>query len=372
MTSPDTTTVAERGHAEGVHRIRDLHPGWFASVMGTGILAVATHNNPGGLTATEPAAHAVAAALTAVAYTLAAVLLVAYAARWVGHTHIAMTEFRHPVKGAMHATLPGGLLVLAVTTAVVGPGLLGDGVTTALVAVLGIVGGVLALVMGVAFGMSLFTGEPAAPMINGGWFIPPVVTIIIPMTLTPLVPLVSDADAGLLLAAGYAFYGMGFMLYLLTVGLVYDRLILHPLPPAPLAPSLWIGLGPIAVGALAPLALARAGAPLWGDGAAAVEVVTRLASTALWGFGLWWLAVAVALLLRYRRAGVMTFNLGWWAFVFPLGAYTAATLTIARAWQSPAIEVLGVLLWVALVAAWGIVVGRTVVAIRSGQIWQAG
>ncbi len=367
MTTPSTATA----HQSAPDRLRDLHPGWFASVMGTGILAVTTHNNPGGLAATESIAHGGAALLAVLAYLFAGVLVVAYASRWARHTHIALAEFRHPVKGAMHATLPGGLLVLAVMTAVVGPGFVGDGVTAALVAVLGAVGGVLALVMAVAFGMSLFAGEPQAPMINGGWFIPPVVTIIIPMTLTPLVPHVSDDVAGLLIAAGYAFYGMGFMLYLLTVGIVYDRLILHPLPPAPLAPSLWIGLGPVGVGAVAPLILARAGTSLWGESAAAVETVTRVASTALWGFGLWWLAVAVALLLRYRRAGVMTFNLGWWAFVFPLGAYTLATLTIGRAWGSATIEAIGVLLWLGLLGAWAVVVGRSVGAMRSGQIWRA-
>jgi len=81
--------------------------------------------------------------------------------------------------------------------------------------------------------------------------------------------------------------------------------------------------------------------------------------------------VAVALLLRYRRAGVMTFNLGWWAFVFPLGAYTLATLTIGRAWGSATIEAIGVLLWLGLLGAWAVVVGRSVGAMRSGQIWRA-
>ena len=84
-------------------------------------------------------------------------------------------------------------------------------------------------------------------------------TIIIPMALTPLVAHVGPGTARLLLALGYAAYGMGFLLFLMVLGLLHDRLVLHPLPPAQLAPTLWIGLGPVGVAALAPLALARAG-----------------------------------------------------------------------------------------------------------------
>ena len=40
-----------------VARVRELNPGWFASVMGTAILAVATYNNPAAVESVLPAAH---------------------------------------------------------------------------------------------------------------------------------------------------------------------------------------------------------------------------------------------------------------------------------------------------------------------------
>jgi C4-dicarboxylate transporter/malic acid transport protein len=271
----------------------------------------------------------------------------------------------------MHATLPGGLLVAAVMTSVVSPGLLAPAVATWIIAILGSLGGALALVMGVAFAVVLITGQPPAESVNGGWFIPPVVTIIIPMALAPLVSRVDAGMAGLLVMASYAFFGMGFLLFLVTLGLVYNRLVLHPLAPAPLAPTVWIGLGPIGISALVPLTLAKAGAGLWSDVAPAVNLVTRLASTAVWGFGLWWLALAVVLLVRYLRKGGVPFHLGWWAFVFPLGAYTASTITLARSWQSSALEALAAVLYVGLVVAWVVVVARTYAGIRSGRIWNS-
>lgn len=351
-------------------RVRDLHPGWFASVMGTAILAVAAYDNPGDLPALRGAAHVTGAVLAVAAYAIGVVLIVAYAARWVRHRPAALADLRHPVLGAMHATVPAGLLVLAVMTSVVGPQLFPDEVVTVVIASLAVLGTVLGLVVSVAFSYQLFVSEHPAGAVNGGWFIPPVATAIIPMALMPLMPHVGAGNARLLLVLGYAAFGVGFMLFLLIMGLLHDRLVLHALPPAALAPTLWIALGPVGVSSLAMLALARAGQSVLGDAAAAVVVISQLFATALWGFGLWWLVLAVALLVRYARAGVIPFHLGWWAFTFPLGAFTVATLTLARAWQTPALEAVAAVLFLALACLWGVVTVRTVAAVRSGRIWQ--
>ena len=367
---PSDAAPAPAVPAAASGRVRGLHPGWFASVMGTAIVAVATYGNPGNLTVLEGAAHAVGVVLAVVAYALGVVLVVAYAARWVRHTGAALADLRNPVLGGLHATLPGGLLVLAVMTSVVGPDLLPEQVATVLIATLAAIGGVLALVIGVAFGYTLFTGDPPAQSVNGSWFIPPVVTIIVPMVLAPLIPHTDPTTARLLLFLGWAGFGMGFLLFLFVMGLFHDRLVLHPLPPSPLAPSLWIGLGPVGVAVLAPITLARAGQDITGPAGPTVTAISQLFGTAMWGFGLWWLAIAVALLVRYRRAGALPFNMGWWAFTFPLGAYTVATVTLARIWQVPALEALAGMLYLALVAFWAVVSVRTVRAVRTGAIWR--
>jgi len=200
------------------------------------VLAVATFDNPGNLSALADAAHAVGTVLAVVAYALGAVLTVGYVVRWARHTSAALADLRHPMLGGLHATFPGGLLVLAVMTSVIGPPLMPDQVVTALIAVLAVVGGVLATAVGVAFGYTLFTGKMPASSVNGGWFIPPVVTIIIPMVLVPLLPHTDPGTAQLLLFIGYAFFGMGFLLFLFVMGMLHDRLVPHPLPPAQLAP----------------------------------------------------------------------------------------------------------------------------------------
>lgn len=356
--------------APPANRVRDLHPGWFAAVMGTAIVAVATYQNPGEVVALTDPAHALGAGLAILAYVLGAVLLVAYAARWLRYRDAALADLRHPVLGAMLATVPGGLLVLAVMTSVVGPTLMPAGAVTALTAVLALAGTALALVFSVAFTITLFVGTLPAPAVNGGWFIPPVVTIIIAMAGAPLLAHVAAPTARLLLVVGYAAYGLGLMLFLLVLGLLFDRLVLHPLPPAPLAPTLWIGLGPVGVAILAPLALARAGQGTFGASAPTVMMLALLAGSALWGFGLWWFTIVATLLVRYLRAGTVPFHLGWWGFTFPLGAFTVATLSLGQAWQVTAIDVIGVLLYLTLLGFWGTVAARTVAGLRTGHVWR--
>jgi tellurite resistance protein TehA-like permease len=153
--------------------------------------------------------------------------------------------------------------------------------------------------------------------------------------------------------------------------MLHHRLVLHPLPHAGLAPSLWIGLGPIGVGALALVKMAGAGVGVFGAAEPAVATLSKLAATALWGFGIWWLAAAVLLLVHYLRTGPLPYGLGWWGFTFPLGAYTVATLALAQSWSLSGLDWAGAALFVALGLFWLVVAGRTAWAVRTGEAWQA-
>jgi len=289
----------------------------------------------------------------------------------VRHPDAALADLRHPVLGALYGTLAGAIVVLAVATATVGGSVLSPHAVVVVVAVLAAVGGLVSFAIGVLFTYVLFTSEGmAADAANGGWFIPPVVSIIIPLTLIPLLPHVGASAGRLLLLVGYAGLGIGLLLFLLVAATLFGRLVFHPLPPAALAPSLWIGLGPVGVGSLALLRLAAAGQPYWGSNTAAVERASTLAAAVLWGFGLWWLATAGLLLVRYLRHGRLAFGVGLWAFTFPLGAYTVATLQLARSWPSHPLEWAAAALFCLLAGFWLAVATSTLHAIRTGEAWQ--
>lgn len=58
----------------------------------------------------------------------------------------------------------------------------------------------------------------------------------------------------------------------------------------------------------------------------------------LWSFGCLWLFFAVSAIVRLRR---FPFNLGWWAFTFPLGVFTTCTTQLGHEMPSRFFKVLG-------------------------------
>lgn len=348
--------------------VRGLHPGWFGAVMGTAIVAVAASLNPGHTSSMVATARTVSQVMTLIAAGLGVILLVLFVSRFARHGDAALADLRDPGVGALYGTVPGAILVLAAATAAVGPTWFAPSTVRDLVEVLDWIGIPLALVVSLVFAQTLFLrASLAAEAVNGSWFIPPVVNIVVPLVLVPLVPGSSPAVARTLLFLSYGFWGMGFMLYLIIIAMLYQRLVLHPLPHAGLAPSLWIGLGPIGVGSLALLKLAAAGGGVFGNQAATVALASKLVATALWGFGAWWFLVATTLLVHYLRAGSLPYGIGWWGFTFPLGAYTVATLALAQAWSLSSLQWVGASLFVVLVVFWIVVVIRTLVALGTGE-----
>ena len=376
VAAPAQEEVSAPGRARStsqlpLERLRGFHPGWFGAVMGTAIVGVAASMDPGGAASLASAARTLSQTMVVIAVVLAVVLAVGYLGRFVLHTDAALADLRDPVAGALYGTLPGGILVLAVAAAAIGPTWFSAPTVRDLVVGLAWVGVPLAFVLSVVFAYLLFVRSELVPeTVNGGWFIPPVVNIVVPLVLVSLVPESSPATARALLLASYGFFGMGLVLYLLIVTMLHHRLVLHPLPHAGLAPSLWIGLGPIGVGALALVKMAAAGTAVFGPAAPGIALASKLAATALWGFGVWWLAAAALLLVHYLRSGPLPYGVGWWGFTFPLGAYTVATLALSKAWDLSWLGWAGAGLFVLLGLFWLVVAARTAWALRTGEAWR--
>jgi tellurite resistance protein TehA-like permease len=93
-------------------------------------------------------------------------------------------------------------------------------------------------------------------------------------------------------------------------------------------------------------------------------------TTAMLGFAFWWLAFASMVLRRQLSRGRIPYTPAWWAWTFPLGAMTSLTLLLGVAWDSVAVQGVGVALLAATAVVWSVVAGRTVVAMRSGAAWE--
>jgi C4-dicarboxylate transporter/malic acid transport protein len=333
--------------------------------MGTSALSVALQAVGEG-TALAGVTEAAARAVLMIALVLGVVVLGTTATRWLRFRAEARFDLRHPVKGGMTATAAGALLTLAVGIGRVGPGLLPEAIILPAVTVLAIAGALLALVIGWEFLGEMFTSSDASLVqMSGAWFVPPVVTIIVPLALLPVIA-GNPAIATDLVVLSWALLGMGAVLYLVVTATLFMRSISHPLPPVGLAPTLFIGMGPAGLMGLDLVRLAQVSVQV---GVAEPSLVTAIlpAATMMWGFGLWWMVAALVVLRRgYAR---LPFSLSWWGFTFPLAAWTIATIALGTTWESNLLAAVGVVATTVLLALWLFVATRTVLGIRSGSIW---
>jgi tellurite resistance protein TehA-like permease len=99
-----------------------------------------------------------------------------------------------------------------------------------------------------------------------------------------------------------------------------------------------------------------------------VQGIGVLAGLLLWGFGLWWLALAAMITVRYWRAGV-PFNLGWWGYTFPLGVFAVATFRLGTALNLSLFWVVGTILTIALAAMWLVVAAKTLAGGWRGHLF---
>lgn len=336
--------------------------------MGTAVLAVITAANPGSSEWMQPVWDVLAVVFLAVATALALVFLAMYAARWIAHRDAALADLRNPVLGPLIGTVPGGLLVLSAAYSAAGPLLVGDdlarGVATALLAL----GAPLAIVVGVVWAEEVVDNAPIPlDAVTGTWFLPPVIAVLVPLAGAPLVADWPAAATWLWL--GYAFAGAGLLLFVLIAGLVIARLALKGVPPAPLAPAVWIALGPPGAGGVALVRLSQA-AEAVGLSTDALRLATVVLATAMLGFAFWWLAFASMVLRRQLSRSRIPYTPAWWAWTFPLGAMTSLTLLLGVQWGSSAVEVVGVVLLLGTLTVWTVVAARTIGAVRSGQAWR--
>ena len=345
--------------------VRTFAPAWGAAVMGTGALTVALAVAGEG-NAAESVTRVASRLLLVVVWAMLTSVVGINLARWIKHREAALDDLHHPVVGGMSATLAGGLLTTAVATGKVGTGFLPAGLMIWTVVTLTVLGGLLALLIGWEFIGELLSADGVPmPQISGTWFVPPVVTIVVPLALVPIVAEFPESS-GSLLAISWAMLGIGAVLYLVITAALFMRMAMHPLPPAKLAPTLVIGMGPAGLIGLDMVRLSQAAVGVGAAEPALVQTVL-LPATMSWGFGAWWLVSALVVLRKGYQS--LPFSISWWGFTFPFGAWTIATLVLGRLWGAAWMEWLGLLATAALAALWLYVATRTVAGMRSGTIW---
>jgi C4-dicarboxylate transporter/malic acid transport protein len=365
--------LEDRPAATGPRAPREFGPNWFASVMGTGIVAVAGAQLP----VHVPGLRVFATVVWGLASLLLIGLTAAWAVHWVRHPAQARGYAANPVMAQFWGAPAMALLVVGAGTL-----LLGHGLGPAAVGIdwgLWGAGTALGLVTTGWIPYLMMTRHEIGPdAAFGGWLMPIVPPMVSAATGALLVPHAAAGQPRLtLLVACYALFGISLLATLIILPQIWSRLVQHKVGPAALAPTLWIVLGPLGQSVTAASNLAKVAAPVlpapYGTGAA---VAALLYGVPVWGFAMMWLVLAAVLTLRTARSagGRLPFALTWWSFTFPVGTCVTGTIALAGRTHDTALQDVAVALYVLLVVAWLVVLVRTalfaasqVQPVRAGQ-----
>jgi C4-dicarboxylate transporter/malic acid transport protein len=341
-------------------------PNWFASVMGTGIVAVAL----AGLPFPVPYAAPVAAAIWALSAVLLVAVVAATAVHHRQHPQVARGHLDDPVMAHFYGAPAMALMTVGAGAMVAGYRMIGTGPALVLGAGLWGLGTLFGLATAVLVPYRALTAhEVREDSAFGGWLMPVVPPMVSAATGALLVPHLPAGQAReTMIVACYAFFGLTVVASFVIIASIWGRLLRHGAGAPAAVPTLWIVLGPLGqsvtaahhLGQVAPGVLPTP----YGTGFEALGLVYGVP---VWGFAMMWLALAVMITARTARSG-LPFSLTWWSFTFPVGTVVTGTSGLAALTGLVVLQVAAGLLFALLVAAWAAVLVRTLGGVCSGRL----
>lgn len=371
-TTPGTAGAVETPRAAAARKapsLRHLGPNWYASVMGTAIIANAGATLPYQL----PGQRVVCQVFWVLAAVALAVLLTARAGHWLHHRDQARAHLMDPAVAPFYGCLSMALLAVGGGALIVGKDLIGVPAAVAVDTVLFTAGTAIGLLAAVAIPyLMVVRHKVEAHQATPVWLLPvvaPMVSAALGPLLIPHLPAGQAREAMLL--GCYAMFGLSLLATLLLLPLVFGRLIISGPLPLALTPTLFLVLGPLgqsttAVNSLADMAPQSIAAPYTG----AFSAFAVVYGVPVMGFALMWLALAAAMLLRAARDG-MGFAMTWWALTFPVGTCVTGAAGLARHTGLTAFSWLAAALFLALLTAWLLAAANTLRGLTTGRLLAA-
>jgi C4-dicarboxylate transporter/malic acid transport protein len=344
-----------------------ITPNWYASIMGTGIVAVAAASLPERF----PGLRVAAVGVWALAATLLVGLTVVTALHWAYHPTTARSYANDPVMMHFYGAVPMAILTVGAGALLLGRDVVGPRAAVDLDWALWSLGTVAGLACAVAVPYRMFTrGDVRLDGAFGGWLMPVVPPMVSASTGALLIPYAAAGQPRLSLVLGcYALFGLSLLPSLAIIMLIWWRLVVHGVGATRMVPTLWIVLGPLGQSITAVNLLgAAAHTALPGPYAGVLAAVGIVYGVPVWGFAMLWAVLAGALTIRAARDH-LPFSLTWWSFTFPVGTMVTGTTGIALHTGSLALRVAAAGLFAALVTAWLMVAARTVAGSLRGRLF---
>jgi len=335
----------------------NIGPNWFASVMGTGIVATAGATLPVHVSGLRAFAQAV----WVVAAVLLVVLLVVVGGHWLRHPTVARSHARNPQMAHFYGAAPMALMTVGAGAVLVGRDLIDERIAVDLDWVLWTSGTLGGLFTAVSIPFLMFTQHDVEPdAAFGGWLMPVVPPMVSAATGALLLPhMAAGTGRQTMLYGCYAMFGLSLVASLNIIAMIWSRLSLYGTSGSARVPTLWIVLGPLGqsvtaaglLGATAALAVDH-------DMAENMNAFAILYGVPVWGFAVLWIALATLLTVRTLRRG-MPFALTWWSLTFPVGTFVTGTAQLAAHTHLPAFKVAAAIAYAGLLFTWLLVTVRT-------------
>jgi len=335
----------------------NIGPNWFASVMGTGIVATAGATLPVHVSGLRAFAQAV----WVVAAVLLVVLLVVVGGHWLRHPTVARSHARNPQMAHFYGAAPMALMTVGAGAVLVGRDLIDERIAVDLDWVLWTSGTLGGLFTAVSIPFLMFTQHDVEPdAAFGGWLMPVVPPMVSAATGALLLPhMAAGTGRQTMLYGCYAMFGLSLVASLNIIAMIWSRLSLYGTSGSARVPTLWIVLGPLGqsvtaaglLGATAALAVDH-------DVAENMNAFAILYGVPVWGFAVLWIALATLLTVRTLRRG-MPFALTWWSLTFPVGTFVTGTAQLAAHTHLPAFKVAAAIAYAGLLFTWLLVAVRT-------------
>jgi tellurite resistance protein TehA-like permease len=306
--------------------------------MATGIIAIA---------ADQQDLRIVAQVLYAIGCIAFVVLLVLSVARLIRYPDRMLSDLTHHATGFSFLTTVAAVNVLAGASA-----LINDWWTLAWIA--WAAGLVLWVVLLYPPLLAVIIDEGKPPLgkgINGTWFLLTVATESVAVVSALLITHRGTPNEGLELLALSAFT-LGVVLYLIVMTMLFLRWTFVPLGPEELQPPSWIAAGAVAITVLAGsnLLAAREASARVDRLAPFIEGVVVMA----WATATFWFPVMVAIGVwrHVIRRIPLRYHPAYWALVFPIGMYGAATYRMIAVTDFGSLDLLPEATLVAALVVW--------------------
>lgn len=213
-----------------------------------------------------------------------------YLTKLVRHREAVLNELRHPVKLNFFPTISISLLLLSIAYLHLLPGVS---------QVLWIMGACLHLAFTLYIVSAWIHHEHfQVHHMNPAWFIPAVGNVLVPVAGVPLG----------FVSVSWFFFSVGMLFWLILITIIFNRVMFHNPIEARLMPTLFILIAPPAVGFIAYMRLVGGLDPF--------------------GYVLYFAGMFLTLLLftQVGRFLKLSFFLSWWAYSFPLAAFSIASM----------------------------------------------